>query len=353
MDRKAEIVQRLSNPPLSTELLKYFGEKVQFNFKEIECLKDTRRSSIWKLNLNRNGKNLPVILKIYTSIKKHKNQVEINFLKHRMPQMKEFMAEIYLIASTMNGNETWVLMENVQQLRGQIKMNPDYFAKIIPSIAALHATTFEGSTTYHTITKFLPIYQSSEMVAEREVAVKKTIDYLDDAMENSQLQQLVKPYHKQVRNILKRGPDFFPKLISAGKCVIHGDLHMQNICCNNVEEQDWHIKLIDWETARCSPCWIDLAILVEILIDFRKDWRKDAENIRYKCVHLYTEELRKYGITFTTEPMKLYKMAYLQRTLEKGLYTQMKRELQGRPGVLLEPYLRKIKTWGTELHIYE
>lgn len=346
MEKIKSITKRLSTPPLSKHLRQTIDQKIRLNADNIECLKATRRSSVWKIQLT----DKTFILKIYTS-QTSRNKIEVNFLKQRVSQVRPFMPEVYWIGSPNNDDEVWILMEYIQQLRGQIKMHPDYFSKIIPSIARLHATTFEGSPAYEKVTQFLAPYQSSQMIKDREKSVHKTIKYLKKGMKKKHLRKIIKPYYKQTLSILNKGSDFFPELITEGQCVTHGDLHLQNICCHNVLEKNWHIQLIDWETVKCSPGWIDLAILVEVLLDFRKDWQKNAQEIRHNCVQLYTEELQKHGITFQTDPMKLFKMAYLQRTLEKGLYTHLRRELQGRRGVLLEIYLKKINSWGPELNL--
>lgn len=344
MGKVKEIKKTLLTPPLSYYLQNTFGKNIRVNNINMECLKKTRRISVWKIQLKKKS----MILKIYTSQTK-RNKNEINFLKQHFREISSLMPKIYWTGSPKNNDEIWILMEYVQQLRGQIKMHPDYFMKIIPAIAKLHATTFEGSNTYKKIAKVIPIYHSKKMMQEREKLVNKTTIYLKRGIKEKHLGEIINPYYEQTLDILKKGPDFFPELTSAGECIIHGDLHLQNICCNNILEKDWHIQFIDWETARCSSGWIDLAILVEVLLDFRKDWQKHAQEIRHNCVRLYTEELNKYGIIFKTNPMKLFKMAYLQRTLEKGLYTHLRRELQGRRGVLLETYLQKINTWGLEL----
>ena len=54
--------------------------------------------------------------------------------------------------------------------------------------------------------------------------------------------------------------------------------------------REWKIRLIDWESGKIAPCWYDLVVLVEILIDFRSDWQKNEEEIRSQCVHLYTRK---------------------------------------------------------------
>jgi aminoglycoside phosphotransferase (APT) family kinase protein len=142
-------------------------------------------------------------------------------------------------------------------------------------------------------------------------------------------------------------------MMESGQSLIHGDLHFHNISCQNASEnQDWKIRLVDWESAKYAPGWFDLVVLVEILIDFRKDWQNDADDIRKHCTHLYTEEMKKHGITFQTDALQLLKMTYLQRTLEKRLLNHLRRVLRGEKSILLERYLEKTTAWGKELGLY-
>ena len=140
--------------------------------------------------------------------------------------------------------------------------------------------------------------------------------------------------------------------MKSGQCLIHGDLHVHNICCKNAsEDADWDIRLIDLESIKYAPCWYDLVVLIEILIDFRSDWQKSEEEIRTRCVHLYTEEMNKYGIHSKENPLNLLKMAYLQRTLEKKLAKHLERALKGQKSALLKRYLEKVVVWGEELEL--
>ena len=60
-------------------------------------------------------------------------------------------------------------------------------------------------------------------------------------MKDPNLRELVAPSYKMIQKILKKGPVFFPEIIEAGQCLIHGDLHVHNICCKNAndEEENW------------------------------------------------------------------------------------------------------------------
>lgn len=332
------------------EKLSYSMDKrVVIDSDKIECLKSTRRSSIYKLLLRTKADYYPIILKIYNSAD-YKNEVEINIYDRAYPIMKEFLPEIYLIEQ--NGNETWIFMEFVRQVRGQITFSPKHFDYIIPTVAKLHAHTFEDKIKKHKDVweSWLPIYESSRMRNDRAKYIRKTIDFLDDAMKDDQLREVIKPHYKSLIKLCNKGPDFFPKLFENGSSITHGDLHMQNICSNNVTlNAPWNIQFIDWESTKYAPVWFDMVVLVELLIGFRKDWQSHAEEIRTHCVELYAKEMKKNGITFKTAPIDLYKMAYLQRTLEKGLHTQLRRIFDNRGGELLPYHLEKISTWGREL----
>ncbi|MEI4801956.1 phosphotransferase [Bacillus sp. FJAT-51639] len=332
------------------EKLSYSMDKrVAIDPDKIECLKSTRRSSIYKIFIQSKAEYYPIVLKIYNSAD-YKNEIEINMYDRAYPILKEFLPEIYHIEQT--GNETWIFMEFVRQIRGQITFSPKHFDYIIPAVAKLHAHTFEDNIKKHKdVWKYwLPIYESSRMRSDRTRNIEKTIDFLDDGMKDDQLRGIIKPYYKSLVKLYNRGPDFFPELFKNGSSITHGDLHLQNICSNNVTlHAPWNIQFIDWESTKYAPVWFDMVVLVEILLGFRKDWQNNAEEIRTHCVEVYAKEMQKNGINFKTKPIDLYKMAYLQRTLEKGLHTQLRRIFDNRGGELLPYHLEKISTWGSEL----
>lgn len=334
---------------LSTSL----GEKVTIQSSSIQNLKSTKRSSIYQLQLQKHTGTFPIIFKIYHSTK-YKNEVEINVYSHAYPFLKEFLPEIYLIEK--HGSDTWVFMEFVRQIRGQLTFTPKHFDYIIPTLAKLHAHTYEENfkKEKNTFQNWFPIYNSVKMKNDREKFISNTMTFLDNAKKDKQLKDIIKPHYKSLKNLYSNGPDFFPELLASGSSITHGDLHMQNICSKDVSKNEpWAIQFIDWESAKYSPTWFDMIVLVEILLGFRKDWQSSAEEIRTHAVDLYTNDMKKYGIEFKTKPIHLYKMAYLQRTLEKGLHTQLRRIFDNRGGELLPYHLEKISTWGSELGIYK
>jgi thiamine kinase-like enzyme len=336
------------------EKLSYsIGEKIIIVPSEITCLKSTKRSSIYKLLLRRSNNYYPVIFKIYNSTA-YKNEVEINIYKKAYTILKEFLPRIYLIETVKN--ETWIFMEFTNQIRGQLTFSPAHFQFIIPSIAKLHGQTFENRFKKNkSVWKgWLPVYTSTSMKKNRVKYMNQTVDLLNAAIKDKRISDIIKPYYPSLIKLYNKGPDFFPELVENGSSITHGDLHMQNICSKNVTQNTpWNIQFIDWESAKYSSVWFDMVVLVELLLGFRKDWQQNAEEIRTQCVKIYVNEMKKYGITFTTDPMTLYKMAYLQRTLERGLHTQIRRISDNREGELLSYHLEKISTWGRELGIYE
>ncbi len=74
---------------------------------------------------------------------------------------------------------------------------------------------------------------------------------------------------------------------------------MQNICTHDASgHEPWDIQFIDWESAKYAPVWFDMTVLVEILLGFRKDWSRHAEDIRTYCVKVYTKEMKSGAFIF-------------------------------------------------------
>ncbi|TQR18681.1 phosphotransferase [Psychrobacillus vulpis] len=356
MSSKDEIVKQWNHFKWKDKFKKVLGKKVELLENEIECLKSSReKTSIWKIMMTDGIETIPVVLKIYKMPLKENHLVEMNMYQKANQALREFMPQVYWIESNVNKKEIWLFIEYVKPLRGQIKLVPQHFDSIIPTVAKFHASTFEKRTLKHedVFGSWLPHYDSKSMASDRSKHLEKTKEYLDLAMKDTNLRELVEPSYHAIQSMLKKGPIYFPELMESGQSLIHGDLHVHNISCHNAsEDEDWKIKLVDWESAKYAPGWFDLVVLIEILIDFRSDWHHDAEDIRKHCVALYSEEMKKHGITFQTDPLQLFKMAYLQRTLEKRLLNHLRRVLRGEKSALLKRYLEKTMIWGKELGLY-
>ncbi|MGG3506921.1 phosphotransferase [Paenibacillus lautus] len=357
----------LVNPPLNDISLKWrelrcadqmashFGSSVVLNDRNMECLKETFKSAIWKLEITANGQNYPMILKIFKAPVNEQKLIELNMYRKATSILPDLIPTIYLIVEGMNGEDVWVFMEFVPQVKGQVIFTPDYFDRIIPSLAKLHALTYNDNFYNHweTFEEWLPLYDSETTTQERRKNHQKTMEYLDKAMERPELKQRLESSYDNVRTMLQKGPIYFPELLQAGKSIIHNDLQTPNIGCHNVAEETWNIKFIDWEGARFSPCWFDMFNLMGVFFAYRKDWRGDENAVIERCAPLYAAEMLKYGIRFDTDPVTLYKMAYLQRVLERSLLQQLIWGVEDLKSVyLLDHYLDRINVWGKELGLY-
>ena len=79
-------------------------------------------------------------------------------------------------------------------------------------------------------------------------------------------------------------------------------------------------------------------------------WKDEEEEITGRCVHLYAKEMSNNGVVFTIDPMRLYRMAYLKRMLERSLYLQLSWAVTGKKEAkLLQVYVRKIEALCHEL----
>ncbi|MED4591028.1 hypothetical protein P9304_20600, partial [Priestia flexa] len=117
------------------------GEKITIDSTDLKCLKSTTRSSIYKLVVSTKHDSFPLIFKTYSK-NNYKNDIEINMYTKGYSKLKSFFPTIYLVEEYKE--ETWIFMEFVQQVRGQLVFTPKHFQSIIPSVAKLHANTFDS-----------------------------------------------------------------------------------------------------------------------------------------------------------------------------------------------------------------
>lgn len=359
-DKKAMLL----NPPLNEigqkwrelhcadKLVSHYGSSVKLNDQNMECLKETFKSSIWKLEVFVKEQAFPIILKIFKSPIESQALIELNMYRKSSGILPDLMPAILLVEERVNNEDVWVFMEYVPQIKGQLIFTPDHFDKIIPSLAKLHAKTYNDRFHQHSdlFADWLPLYHSNTAAIERQKIRNQTFGYLDKAMSIPELKKRLDSSYNFLQRILQKGPEYFPELIQAGSSIIHNDLQTPNIGCSDVGAESWNIKFIDWEGARFAPCWFDMFNLLGVFFAYRKDWRNEEEAVIQRCAHLYSAEMLKHGILFNVDPVRLYKMAYLQRVLERSLYLQLQWATEGqKPAYLLEGYLDKINNWGVEL----
>jgi Phosphotransferase enzyme family. len=339
----------------SEKLAGHFGSSVALVEENQECLKETDKSSIWKLEIRTVTQTVPLILKIFKAPIEGPKWIELNTYRKASLLLSDLMPAVYWTEDVPDTNEVWAILEYVPQLKGQIIFTPDCFDKIIPSLAKLHARTHNDRLfeRWDLFSEWLPLYHSDTAIAERVQTRDRTLEYLDKAMEHPEWRSKLKPQYDRLQRLLSSGPEYFPELAQAGKSVIHNDLQTPNIGCGNVQEESWNLKFLDWEGARFAPCWFDMFNLIGIFFAYRKDWRSAEEEVVARCAPLYASEMSKHGVRFEGDPVRLYKMAYLQRVLEKSLFLQLQWAVEAqKPAFLLDGYLDKIKGWGKELGLH-
>ena len=322
------------------------------------CLKDSYKSSIWKLEIKAGRQSVPIILKISKPLREKRPEsiVERNIYRKAKKAMQPFMPLIYLTKKNVNGRDLWVFMEYIESVKGRVRYSPDHFSKIIPTLAKLHASTMGDRMKQHErlFASWMPRYDSEEMIRERKRINKETLDYLDRAMKVPNLKKMLSPHYDLLRKLLNKGPEYFPEVTNAGMSIVHGDLHTANMVCRNVNEEVWKLKLIDWEGAKYAPCWFDLVNLVGIFLAYRREWKEEEETITRRSVYLYAEEMRKNGVVFDMDPMQLFQMAYLQRILQRSLYLQLNWAVTGKKEAKLLPVLlEKVYVLSKRLILYE
>lgn len=344
---------------LAESLALCFNEAVSLNRRKMKCLKDSYKSSIWKLELKLEAsqRRFPIILKISKQLRKKRPEsiIEKKIARKARKVLQPFMPKIYLTKKNVNGHDLWVFMEYIEAIQGRVRYQPDHFAKIIPVLAKLHAATMNERFFQHEriFAGWLPRFDSAEMKRERIRLNKKTVHYLNKAMKISSLRSLLQPYDALLRRLLAKGPEYFPEVSREGLSIIHGDLNTANIVCHNVKKKKWEVKFIDWEGAKFAPCWFDLVNLIGIFLAYRREWADQEEEITRRSVKLYADEMKTHGVVFHTDPQKLYQMAYLKRILERSLYLQLNWAVTGKKEAKLLPVLlEKIKTLGKKLDLY-
>ncbi|WP_245640128.1 aminoglycoside phosphotransferase family protein [Paenibacillus dakarensis] len=326
-------------------------ENVLLDHSKMECLKDSYKSSIWRLQMNAGSKTYPIILKISKQLKKARSEstVEKNIYRKARKVLQPFMPQVLFTKKNVNGRDLWVFMENIDPIKERVQYNPDHFGKIIPALAKLHASTMgkRFKQQEQLFSGWLPRFNSKEALQENQRLNQLSLFFLEEAMKIRDLNPIVQPYYSLIKDMLKKGPGYFPEVAQSGCCIIHGDLHTANIVCPNVNEDIWDVKFIDWEGAKYAPCWLDLVNLVGLFLAYRKEWKDQEDEITHRCVRLYEEEMRKNGVVFNTNPIILYEKAYLKKILEKGLYLQLNWAVTGKKEArLLHCYLEKAKVLG-------
>lgn len=342
-----------------SRLRSLLGKDVKMRPRQMTCLKDTFKSSVWRVDLKTPGGTLPVILKIFKPLKRKRREsiVEKNMYLSGSKVLGDFMPNILLAKEHTAGQNAWVFMERLTPLPELVKFTPSHFDRVIPTLAKLHARTYNERflNEAYRFASWLPHYLSEAAKRERRRYNEKCKKYLELAMEKSDLRPLLAPRYDLLKSLLDKGPIYFPQVVLAGMSVVHSDLQIPNIAVRGkiTPGKPWKIKFIDWEGAKYAPCWFDMVSLVGVYLSYRTEFRDQEERILAHTSTLYAKEMKKRGITFPLDPPTLMKMAFLQRILEKGLYLQLNWAVTNRKeALLLSGYLQKIERWGRELRLF-
>lgn len=315
---------------------------------DVAALQRNQRYSLWTLKLAApDGERRRAVLKVLGLSRRMR--IERNLYMKGYPVLGPVLPRVY--ACREHRGRTWVFQEHVRQLAGRHPWAPGTFARVIPMVARLHAATYRpgGSPAPEAFAGWVPSYAGGYYAGRG--AYRRTRAYLRRALRRPRLAAQLRPYRRLLLRLLRRGPASFRELARTGWAVIHGDLHAHNICCNNLTADPWDLRLIDWESMRYAPVWFDLIVLVEMLMDFRPDWRGQQAEIRRRAIADYLSAMESHGIKIEGDHQRLYRLAYLQRTLERGLPTQLRRALEGREAALLQPYLRKVRRWSRQMKL--
>ena len=169
MSRSEEITKRFirrrwRSLQCAKKFKKFWNKEVVLNHHRMECLKDTYKSCIWKLEIEVDNKRIPIILKVFKPLSKPRAEstIEKNMYRKASKVLQPFIPIIYMTKKNVNGRDLWVFMEYVEKIQGRIQFHPRQFEKIIPTLAKLHASTMSESFTPHKklFTNWLPSYDS-------------------------------------------------------------------------------------------------------------------------------------------------------------------------------------------------
>ncbi|RST76313.1 DUF1679 domain-containing protein [Siminovitchia acidinfaciens] len=313
--------------------------------RHMTVIKDTETRSVWRIDVPLSDGSFPVILKIYKESAFNSKQIESLLYKNlKDTEINEFIPVIYDIRIISAVNETWIFMENLKVMNKKQDFSPEDLYKIVSRVAQFHAKTFENQPVANLITSIVPGFQTER----RSQHLESLKTHLQQARKDSFLQPLINQYCPHLFELAELDLDF-PEVIQSGMCLVHGDLHLGNICYD--EKNKNRIKFIDISAATFSPCWLDVVKTVEFTIDNRPEWADISHKIRRKSIRIYTREMNQRGISFTEDPGRLYRLAYLMTVFEKELRRHLMFILQGETRLIFPQILKKISLFSEEVDL--
>ena len=122
------------------QLSTQYGHYVVLNDHHMECLKETLKSAIWRLEINIDQQSHLLILKIFKAPIEDASLIELNMYRKVNKILFGLMPDILMVYEGVNGSDVWVFMEFVPQLKGQLIFTPDQFDNIIPALSQITCT---------------------------------------------------------------------------------------------------------------------------------------------------------------------------------------------------------------------
>lgn len=314
--------------------------------EHITVIKETSTRSVCRIDVPLSKGIFPIILKVYRGNASNSYQNEATLygiLKDT--EVSEFIPVIYDIQVLPEEDETWIFMKCLNVMAEKANLTPDDLYKIVSRVAQLHAATFEKQPIAKRLSKTIPGFQSNRR--DRHLETMKR--YLQEARGHSVLQRLIEKHCPRLYELAELDLDF-PDVMRSDRCLIHGDLHLGNICYDRVENQKRSIQFIDFSPT-FSPCWLDIVKPVEFITDHHPEWSTEVNKIRNQSIQIYTGEMKKKGITFSEEPGRMYRFAYLTTVFEKELRRHLKFILYGEKRYIFPSILEKISLFSKEVNM--
>lgn len=312
----------------------------------IAVIKNTNTRSVCRIDVPEANGVFPVILKVYKGSASNSKQNESTLYEIlKDTEVSEFIPTIYDIQTVLEEEETWIFMERLNVMTEQSDFTHDDLYRIVSRVAQLHATTFEKQPLAKLISETIPGFQSNR----RAQNLENMKTYLQEAKNHSFLKPLIDKHCPRLYELVELDDDF-PDVLRSDRCLNHGDLHLGNICYDKVKTRKGNIQFIDFSPT-FSPCWLDIVKPVEFITDHHPKWSNQANKIRNRSIQIYTKEMNKKGITFSEDPGRLYRTAYLTTVFEKELRRHLKFILQGHKRFIFPLILKKIAKFSEEVNL--
>lgn len=309
---------------------------------DITNIKAGYSRSVWMIHVPLLKRSFPVILKIYHGNKTFRKHYEWKVYQQlEKTLVGEFLPEFYEIKIEREKEEVWIYLKCLEVFEDKKIICEVDLYNITLRLAQFHAATFEHQPISQLIRRTLPEFQTEKL--DKSFNILKA-DLLQ-AKKDQTLRPIIDQNFADIYKLIEQ-PLNFTELSHAGRCLVHEDLHLGNIC---YDQEDQKIKFIDLGVATFSPCWQDVAKFVETALDTY--FIKNQEQIRDQCIQIYVKEMERQGVIFPEYSVRLYRLAYLMRVFDKELKRQLRAALEGKKPFKSERILEKVGKFSKDLHL--